>query len=159
MNATALENYIPLPQAAKRLKVTATALQRLINNGILHAVRLGGTVAVAESELNQTITHEQFEHLRGQAITVPQAANTYGINVVTIRGWIERGYIKVLKSGYNSTVDEADMAYCASVYKAQSGGRGKRIFDETGRPYQLKHTEWADYQRERRKKKTGPLNR
>jgi excisionase family DNA binding protein len=58
MNATALENYIPLPQAAKRLKVTATALQRLINNGILHAVRLGGTVAVAESELNQTITRE-----------------------------------------------------------------------------------------------------
>ena len=55
MNASAIENYVPLPQAAKRLKITATALQRLIDSGILHAVRLGGMVAVAESELKQTI--------------------------------------------------------------------------------------------------------
>ena len=160
MNASAIEIYVPLPQATKRLKITATALQRLINNGILHAVRLGGTVAVAESELNQTITREQFEHLRGQAITVPQAVNMYGINAVTIRRWIKRGYIRVIREGYGAEIDLADAAYCAAVYRALGGTRGKRIFDETGQPYQLSKPEFAEYKREwRKKKRTDPLPR
>jgi excisionase family DNA binding protein len=158
MTTTPIENYIPLPQAAKRLKVTATALQRLINNGILHAVRLGGTVAVAESELNQTITREQFDHLRGQAITISQAVEKYSLGERTIRRWIERGYITLLKNGPGMILDEADVAYCSAVYQAIGGGQGKRIFDQSGHPYQMRHTDWADYQRERRKKKkTGPL--
>jgi len=158
MNASAIENYVPLPQAAKRLKITATALQRLIDNGILHAVRLGGTVAVPESELNQTIFREQFDHLRGQAITVPQAVEKYNLSDRTIRNWVDRGYITILKEGHGVILDEADVAYCTKVYQTIGGGRGKRIFDERGQPYQLKRTDWADYQRERRrKKKTGPL--
>ena len=158
MNASAIENYVPLPQAAKRLKITATALQRLIDNGILHAVRLGGTVAVPESELKQTIFREQFDHLRGREITIAQAVEKYQIKQMTIRGWIERGYIAILQAGHGMIIDEADVAYCTAVYQAIGGGRGKRIFDPTGHPYQMKHTEWADYQRERRqKKKTGPL--
>ncbi len=158
MTTTSIENYVPLPQAAKRLKITATALQRLIDNGILHAVRLGGTVAVLESELNQTITREKFEPLRGQPITIPQAAAKYSISVDTFRGWIRRGYIHLLKEGYGAEMDLADVSYCAAVYQSQGGGRGKRIFDENGQPYQMKRTDWAEYQRERRKKKTGPLN-
>ena len=158
MTTAPIENYIPLPQAAKRLKVTATALQRLINNGILHAVRLGGTVAVAESELNQTITREQFNHLRGQAISITQAAEKYQLKQMTIRRWIEHGYITILKDGHGMIIDEADVAYCTAVYQAIGGGQGKRIFDPSGHPYQMRHTDWADYQRERRKKKkTGPL--
>ena len=159
MNASAIENYVPLPQAAKRLKITATALQRLIDNGILHAVRLGGTVAVPESELNETIFREQFDHLRGQAITIAQAIEKYGLIDTTIRRWIDRGYIKVLKEGYGAHLDHADVAYCAAVYQAIGGVQGKRLFDDNGRPYQLKRTDWATYQRERRKKKkTGPLS-
>jgi excisionase family DNA binding protein len=157
MTTTPIENYTPLPQAAKRLKVTATVLQRLIDNGMIRAARLGGTVAVAESELNQTITREQFEHLRGQAITIPQAAETYQVNPETLRGWVRLGYIRILKDGYAKELDLADVEYCVAVYLSQGGGRGKRIFDKSGLPYQMKHTEWADYQRERRKKKIGPL--
>jgi hypothetical protein len=134
-------------------------LQRLINNGILHAVRLGGTVAVAESELNQTITRDQFDHLRGQAITISETAQKYGLNNRTIRHWVARGYIKVLDDDYGMHIDHADVAYCAAVYQALGGTPGKRLFDDNGQPYQLKRTDWATYQRERRKKKkTGPLS-
>ena len=158
MNASAIENYIPLPLAAKRLKITATALKRLIDSGKIHAVRLGGVVAVAESELNHTITHEQFEYLRGQEITIAQAVEKYQIKQMTIRGWIERGYITVLKQGYGMAIDECDVAYCVAVYRAVGGTPGKRIFDESGQPYQLQKPEFAEYKREwRKKKKTGPL--
>ncbi|MBP7686641.1 MAG: hypothetical protein KA765_01985 [Thermoflexales bacterium] len=153
MNASAIENYIPLPQAAKRLKITAIALKRLIDNGKIHAVRLGGTLAVAESELKQTIFRAQFEHLRGQAITVPQAVNMYGINAVTIRNWIRHQYIAILKDGYGTEIDQADMAYCAAVYQSLGGVQGKRLFDEDGSPYQLRKPESAEYKREWRKKK------
>ena len=159
MTTTSIENYVPLPQAAERLKIKPLALQRLIDAGILHAVKLGGVVAVAESELKQTIFREQFDHLRGQAITVPQAAEKYSLRDQTIRDWVTRGYIVVLKEGHGMTIDEADMAYCAAVYEAMGGSRGKRVFDDSGHPYQLKRSDWADYQRERRrKKKTGPLS-
>ncbi len=153
MTTTSLERYIPLPQAAKRLGISPASLQGLIQGGMIAAVQLNGTVAVAENDLEQVITREQFVHLRGQAITVAKAVKQYKLNRITLRGWIDHGYIKVLKSGYGMTIDEADVAYCAAVYQAQGGGRGKRIFDENGQPYQMKHTEWAEYQRERRKKK------
>ncbi len=153
MATTALEHYIPLPQAAKRLGISSASLRGLIEGGMIAAVQLNGTIAVAENDLDQVITREQFEHLRGQAITIASAAKKYNLGQMTIRGWIERGYIKVLKAGYGMTIDEADVAYCTAVYQAKGGVPGKRIFDEKGRPYQPKHTEWAEYQRERRKRK------
>jgi len=148
-----IDTYIPLPQAAKRLKISAASLRGLINSGNIKAVKLNGTVAVAESDLDQVITREKFEHLRGQAISTSLAADRYSISHWTIRNWIDRGYIKVLKPGYGMEIDESDVAYCAAVYRSLGGVRGKRLFDENGQPYQPKHTEWAVYQRERRKKK------
>jgi hypothetical protein len=154
-----LEQYIPLPQAAKRLKISVASLQGLIDSGNIRAVKLNGTVAVAESELGQiiAITRDQFKHLRGHPITIAMASERYGINHVTIRGWIEREYIHVIKEGYGTEIDESDIAYCAAVYKIHGGGRGKRLFDDNGLPYQSSRTEWATYQRQRRKKKKGPL--
>jgi hypothetical protein len=160
MTTTTLDRYIPLSQAAKRLGISSASLQGLVDSGNIKAAQLNGTIAVAESELDQivAINREQFEHLRGQAITVAQAVEKYNLANQTIRAWIRRGYITVLKPGYGVTIDEADVAYCAAVYQAQGGERGKRLFDDQGQPYQLSRSEWATYQRARRKKqKTGPL--
>lgn len=155
-----LDRFIPLPKAAKRLGISVSSLQSLIQGGNIRAVSLDGTIAVSESELGQiiAITRDQYKHLRGQSITIAEASERYGINHVTIRGWIERAYIHVVKDGYGTEIDESDIAYCAAVYKIRGGGRGKRLFDDNGLPYQSSRTEWATYQRERRKKKTGPLS-
>jgi hypothetical protein len=160
MTTTTLDRYIPLSQAAKRLGISPAALEGLIDSGNIKAARLNGTIAVAEDELDQivAINRDQFEHLRGQAITIAQAAEKYSLGNRTIRAWITRGYITVLVPGYGATIDEADVAYCAAVYQARGGERGKRLFDDQGQPYQLSRSEWATYQRTRRKKqKTGPL--
>ncbi len=69
-----LEKYISLSQAAKRPGITAASLQNLIDNSNVKAVQFNGTVAVAESELDQAIAREQLKHLREPAITIPQAA-------------------------------------------------------------------------------------
>ncbi len=160
MTTTTLERYIPLPKAAKRLGISPASLQGLIDGGNIRAAKLNGTIAVAESDLDQVVTRDQFEHLRGQPITVSQAVKTYGINAVTIRNWIRRQYITVLKSGYGTEIDQADMAYCAAVYQALGGVQGRRLFDEDGSPYQLRKPEFAEYKREwRRKKKTRSLKK
>lgn len=86
MTTTPLERYIPLRQAAHRLGISAASLQSLIDSGRVGAAQLNRTAAVAENDLDEIITREQFEHLRGQAITIPQAAETYGVNQETLRG-------------------------------------------------------------------------
>src|SRR5512140_1020318 len=97
-----LEQYIPLPQAAKRLKISAASLQGLIDSGNIRAVKLNGTVAVAESELDQiiAITREQFKHLQGKPITVAEAVEKYNLGQFALRGWINRGYVQIITPGY-----------------------------------------------------------
>jgi hypothetical protein len=133
-------------------------LQGLIDSGNIRAVKLNGTVAVAESELDQiiAITREQFKHLQGKLITVAEAVEKYNLGQFALRGWINRGYVQIITPGYGMTIDEGDVAYCAAVYQARGGMRGARIFDKNGLPYQPKQIVWAEYQRQRRRKsKTG----
>lgn len=150
-----IDHFIPLTQAAKRLRITTASLKQRIESGNVKAIVMNGTLAVAERDLDQIIpiTRDQFLQLCGQPITIAVAVEKYRLNQMTIRGWIERGYITVLKQGYGMTVDECDVAYCAAVYQAKNGAPGKRIFDAVGQPYQPKKSLWAEYQRERRKKK------
>lgn len=151
-----LDRFIPLSKAARRLGIARETLLSLVDSGrIKGAVLPNGEIGVSEPELDQLINREQFSHLRGQPITINQATERYELNNRTVRNWIERGHIRVLKPGYGMELDEADVAYCAAVYTTLGGTRGKRLFDESGQPYQVKHTEWADYQRERRRKKAG----
>jgi hypothetical protein len=149
-----LEKLIPLPEAARRLGLTAEALTQLVESGIIKANIHKGVVLIPESEIKQTITREQFEKLRGQPITVAQAVEKYGISDVTISKWARLGYIEIIQPGYGMTIDAADMAYCAAVYKAKGGQRGARIFDESGNPYQLKRPEIAAYRRKRKTEQT-----
>ena len=65
MTTTTLERYIPLTQAVKRLKISAASLRGLINSGNIKAVKINGTVAMAESDLGQVISREKFEHPLG----------------------------------------------------------------------------------------------
>jgi hypothetical protein len=149
-----LDRFISLSQAARRLGLAKDTLRSLIDSGrIKGAVLPNGDIGVSEPELGSIVTHEQFEHLRGQPITVVQTVAKYQIKPMTIRGWIERGYITILKQGYGMTIDECDVAYCVAVYRSVGGTPGKRIFDESGRPYQLQKPEFAEYKREWRKKK------
>jgi hypothetical protein len=96
----------------------------------------------------------EFTHLRGQPITVTDAANNYDLHRDTVLEWTKKGYITPLRQGGRGSrmeLDEAEVAYCAKIYHERGGGRGVRLFDENGDPYQLKHPQLAEHRRKQRK--------
>lgn len=147
-----VEHVILLEEAAERLGVSEDVLTRLVQDGTIKAVQLlpGGEIAVNEDDVLTFVTREQFGDLQGQHITVTQASKKYKVSRNTILEWVGYGHIKVYKPGYKMEIDEADVAYYATVYHKKGGGRGKRILDQTGRPYQLKHPKLAEYRRQRK---------
>lgn len=89
--------------------------------------------------------------LKGQPITVTEAAERYKVPRGSIQEWKERGFIAVIQPGYQMTLDEADVAYCVGVYRQRKasglGFRGVPLLDEHGAPYQLKQPKVARYRR------------
>jgi hypothetical protein len=106
---------------------------------------------VPESQVKQAITREQFKKFRGTPITVSGAVKKYNIPYTTLIGWVHSDLelIAVIKPGYGMLIDEADVAYCAAVYRAR--GKSSRIFDEAKRPYKLKRPELAAYRQRKAK--------
>ncbi len=135
-----LPEYIPLAQAARRYGIPEETLKRAVESGTIRAVQLGEEVAVREGDVEKIIIRrEDFEHLRGKSIWVMEAARKYGVPNPTISNWAKRGFIRILgREGRKTLLDEADVAYCAAVYKAKGGRRGKWIFDKHGKPYHRK---------------------
>lgn len=91
--------------------------------------------------------------LIGQSITVTEAATKYNVNRDTILTWKKRGIVSVLKDGYRLEIDEADVAYCATIFhERKQNGIGFRapLLTNDGLPYELKHVKLAQYRRKKR---------
>ncbi len=115
-------------------------------------------LAVAGDDINAqlaAIRREDFEHLRGQAITVSEATKKYGVPGTTIRGWITAGYVHLIDAGsYPKKIDESDMAYCATIYEVRKQYRSRApLLKDDGSPYLLLHPDLAKARRIVRDKK------
>lgn len=154
MGTTQIERVIPLKEAASRMGISVAALTRLVSDGMIRAVQLpDGSMAVSEQELVRDTSDDQFSDLRGKPILISEAAKKYAVPGNTIRRWIKHRYIRVVGDGYPLTLDEADVARCAQTYqeRKQSGSvSGAPLFDEAGRPYQLKYPDVSEYRKRRR---------
>jgi len=109
---------------------------------------------VADTELQPDELRDKFKKLAGHPITVTDAAQKYDVPHQTILEWIARypNQLRVIKSGYRMTLDEQDLAVCVTIYRQHKKVRTVApLFDEVGRPYQLKRPEIAAY----RKRKKG----
>jgi len=143
--AAKLPTYIPLKQAARRYGVGVGILTRLAEEGRIRAAKTPeGRLLVAEEDLPTVRDHilphkEDFAHLRGQRITVPEAAKEFGVPYTTLHGWIKAGYlVPVGREGkYRHILDKADVAYLAAVYRRirEQGYKGGRWLRKTlGQP-------------------------
>lgn len=106
------------------------------------------------NEQLRAIRREDYKRLQGQLITIAEAVERYGIPGMTVRGWVKRNQVAVIDRGHGMKLDEADVAYCATVYsvrKSTGSLSGAPLLDEEGRPNLLKHPELSEY---RRRKKT-----
>ncbi len=153
--------YLPLKEAAKKHNVEEKVLTQLIAAGMIEAVERNGETVVAvdkngnddnEPQTKDEIIVAKFAHLRGQVITVTEAAQKYNLHRNTVLEWVKRKYIKVLKPGYRMELNSADVAYCAYVYqqkKAEYGSHiaGANIFDKDGNPYQVKYPDLSSRRR------------
>jgi hypothetical protein len=136
-----LERFITLEQAAQQLRQDTAGVMRLIEDGALRAAILpDNAIGVSLSSLRSLQPREElpdyqdFASLKGEAISISDAARKYGIHTSTLTRWMQRGYIAQLgKDGRRTLLDEADAAYCAKVYLSDSG-QGKWLFDEKGKP-------------------------
>ena len=169
----ALPTFLPLTEAANKLGLSEAELRLRVESGTITAGKLPDgeiivrtdTMTTPQDDINarlKQIRREDFEHLRGQPITVSEAARKYGekyeitLHRQTIWEWVEREYITVLEGGYRAKIDEADIAYCAAIQavrKKYGVPTGFPLLDESGRPGLLKHPNLSRYRREKRRKK------
>jgi hypothetical protein len=146
---------VPLAAAARRMGRTVSDLKRLCESGIIKsAFTHQGEWFVADTELQPDELRDKFKKLAGHPITVTDAADKYDVPYHTIRNWtrLYPNQLRVIESGYRMKLDEQDVAVCVTIYKQHKKARMVApLFDEVGRPYQLKRPEIAAY----RKRKKG----
>lgn len=129
-----LPTYIPLEDAAQMYHLPRQTLTRAVEDGIIRAVKVGGRIAVAEEDIaamSGLPGREEFEHLRGEHLSVPQAAREYNVPYTTLRGWIEYGYLPSEETRQGKLrrfkVDRADIAYLSTVYHRLKEKRGSAM--------------------------------
>jgi hypothetical protein len=141
-----LERFLTLSEASDRMKVGVAQLHDMIQAGrIKGAILPNGEIGVSELAIptpptpkEQLPEYKKHKHLKGVPIWISEAGRKYGILIATISKWVAAGYIKKLGlDGNRVLVDEADVAYCAEVYRQRSG-QGKWLFNPDGTPYQPK---------------------
>ena len=148
--AVELDCVIPLPQAAKQMGMTVEALTRLVTSGKLEAVHLpSGEIAVSERAAKRQVKPvERDERLRGKPITASEAVKKYHVPRTNISDWTRRGYITVIKPGYNTELDESDVNLCVDIHRQHKAiGSRAPLFDKDGKPYQLSESLMAMYRR------------
>lgn len=141
-----MEQYLTIPEAARMAQVTENLLNELVLSGRIRATMLAtsGITLVNKDDALQLLPRDQrpeyqkHAHLSGTCIGIREASVKYSIPHQTISRWVEKGYIQIIqREGRKVLIDEADIAYCAEVYKANPG-QGKWLFTQNGNPYTKK---------------------
>jgi hypothetical protein len=168
-----IPTYLPLAEAAEKFGLSEKVLTQMIQAGKIEAVQLpsGELFVAAENNGNghgpktkDEIIAEKFAQLRGRKISASEASRKYSkehgilISNELFSRWSRLGYIKREDTGYRLQLDEADVAYCASIYAGkyvQYNGQlqGVNIFDKDGNPYQIKHEDIAEQKRVARRER------
>lgn len=110
------------------------------------------------------IIEEEFSDLTDKSISLSEASRKYSKDGIKLSHtnfsyWVKAEIIEVKeRDGFRVMVREADVAYCAKIYKEkfeQNGGnlQGVRLFDAEGNPYQMKYPELAERKRASRRRK------
>jgi excisionase family DNA binding protein len=149
-----LEQYISLTEAAERLNMGEDKVHGLVESGKMRGAKLpDGSVAVSEKSVvkrkssiersavngvprEELPEYKRFKNLIGNPISISAAARKYNVHQRTVSRWVSRDYIQRIGIEKNKIlIDEADVAYCASIHKKRGAKRGTWVFNEDGTPY------------------------
>ncbi len=140
-----LERFLPIPEAAARLKIGEMHLRALLQSGkIRGGILPNGEIVVNEQDAKAKVPKEELQeykkyaHLRGTSTWLSEAARRHNIAPQTLSKWVKAGFIKIVsREGNKVYLDEADVAYCAEIYHKR-GGQGRWLFNPDGTPYKPK---------------------
>ncbi|MCK6629317.1 MAG: hypothetical protein L6R45_29590 [Anaerolineae bacterium] len=96
----------------------------ILPNGAIH-------VADTTPKTKTQLIDELFPHLKGQGISISNAAKKYGVPRGAVNDWVYvTGYLHFVdETCYPKLVDEAEVALCAQIYHA------RRAANTAGLPY------------------------
>jgi predicted site-specific integrase-resolvase len=142
LDKSRIELFVTPEQTSQQLGVNVDAIYQLADEGKLRAaVMTDGSIGISQQSVNKILPKEALPEyqlnagLQGVPISINEAGRKYKLNTSTLTRWMQRGLIRQLgKDGRKTLLDEADVAYCARVYR-QNSGQGKWAFDDSGRPY------------------------
>lgn len=142
LDKSRIELFVTPEQAGQQLGVDLDSIYQLADEGKLRAaVMTDGSIGISQQSVNEILPKEALPEyqlnagLQGVPISINEAGRKYKLNTSTLTRWMQRGLIRQLgKDGRKTLLDEADVAYCARVYR-QNSGQGKWAFDDSGRPY------------------------
>jgi len=133
-----MRTYLTKNVATQKYNLTPEKLDGLIAQGLVTVYELeseqGKQPIVYDDDLSsyfadKNITPEQFDHLRGNLISMSDAAEKYQVHTGTISQWVQRGYLKFHGWDRNrKLIDEADVAYMVTIRQAKHVRPGKKIF-------------------------------
>jgi hypothetical protein len=143
-----LDQLITLEKAAERLNMGVDDVQAMVESGKMRGAKLpDGCLAVSEKSVAKreptvsSIPKEELPeyrkhmHLKGMVIGIAEAGRKYKVPRTTIGRWVQLGYIdRTGQQGQKILLDEAEVAYCAEIYKRR-GGQGRWLFRPDGTPY------------------------
>ena len=141
-----LPTLIPLSEAASKYGLDELRLRALVEKGKIRAGVVSGEMVVSEEEVKkETVKRKEdlpeylkYQHLKNKTIWILKASEDYGVPFSTLRGWVKKGYIKIIGyKGRKVLLNEQDVAYCVEIYRKHKG-QGKWLFDEDGLPYTTK---------------------
>jgi len=136
--STELPAYITLEEAARRYQIAPEVLTEQVNSGKIKAVRLNGTIALAEEDVigfaEDLALRAKVAHLKNKPITLAQAATNYELNKASLWRWARAGYIRVLdyRGGRGRArqmiLDEGDVAYTRLLLEQSRPKPGTSLF-------------------------------
>ncbi len=120
-------NYIPIDQAIKHYPISRAALTQAIQTGKMRAVKVDGSIAVAEEDM-KILAIELDDSLAGKPIRALEAAEKYNVTHASINRWVNAGYIPIIdqRAGY-LVVDEAHAKRCAEIFNQAMDELGSAI--------------------------------
>jgi len=135
-----LPTYITLEEAAKRYQIAPEVLTERVNSGKIRAVRLNGTIALAEEDVislaEDLALRAQVAHLKNKPITLTRAAHHYKLNSRSLWRWARDGHIRVLGRvegrgrARKLLLDESDVAYIRLLLDKSRPKPGTALFSD-----------------------------
>jgi hypothetical protein len=128
-----MDTFVPLKEAAKVFHWSEENLNALVDADKIRSAPFTGGKLVSNEDianLPKELRPEYDHSLVGVRISLGDASRRYHIAQPTISRWVSKGYIKIIqkgRTGQKVLIDEADIKFCASIYK-ENPGQGNRSF-------------------------------